>query len=91
MPDSVPLATGDIDRIERLYNLPGKMYITCPERDGACAFQHGPNRPDDLPLMSYLDYPNCSTCGCSLVIMPRSEYDGPPNEFRDLDKPGTAA
>lgn len=91
MTDSVPLATGDIDRIENLYNAPDHIFITCPERSGDCSYQFGPDRPDDYELLDLLDWPYCASCGRSLVMLSRSDYDGPEHVCRDLDSPGVKA
>lgn len=87
MTDAVPLDTGDIDDIERLRGSSDHVFLTCPQRVGACAYQHGPDRPDDYGLLFLLDFPYCVNCGCSLEIVPRSAYDGPEHQFRALDAP----
>ena len=87
--DTIPLATGDIERIERLYESSDHVYLTCPERSGRCAFQRGPDRPDDYGLSHLLDMPHCVDCGCSLVIVSRADYDGPEDKFRNLDIKGS--
>lgn len=85
----IEVATGDIDRIENLHASSDHMFLTCPEREGACSYQIEPDRPDDYDLASLLDLPYCANCGCSLVIVPRGQYDGPEPEFRDLDRKGS--
>lgn len=87
--ETVPLDTGDVGRIERLHGSSDHVYLTCPERSGACAYQHGPNRPDDFPLPDLLASPYCVDCGCSLVIVSRADYEGPEDKFRDLDEKGS--
>lgn len=91
MSDRVPLATGDIDRIENLHDAPDHVRVTCPEREGACTYQFGPDRPDDYELVFLLDHPFCVECGCSLVMVSAAAYGGPPQRFRDLSKPGRRA
>lgn len=89
MSDTVELATDDIDLIENLHESSDHVFVTCPEREGACLYRHGPDRPDDYDLVSLLDNPFCSSCGCSLVIVSRADYDGPADQFRDLDEEGS--
>ena len=88
MSDVVPLATGDIDRIENLYNVPDATRLTCPERTTDCPYQFGPDRLDDYDLLDLLDRPHCASCGCSLVIVGKHDYDGPSHAWRDLSEPG---
>ena len=85
----VALATGAIDRVENLLDRPESVVVTCPERSPACAYRHGPDRADDLGAASWLSLPFCSRCGCSLVVVPAAEYDGPTHGFRD-DLPGAS-
>lgn len=87
--DAVEVATAPIDDVERLHGSSDHVYLTCPERDGACTYTVEPDRPDDYPLAFLLDYPYCVECGVSLVIVPRREYDGPGPRFRDLDQNGS--
>lgn len=89
MPDSVPLATGDIEHIQNLHESSDYVYLTCPERNGPCTYAIEPDRPDDYDLTFLLDYPYCIDCGCSLVIIGRDDYDGPEPQFHDLDEKGS--
>lgn len=89
MSPGVELATGDLDAIERAHGASGDHFLTCPERGRACAWSLGPDRPDDHRLTDLLDRPRCIACGVSLVLVPRGEYEGPPDEFRDLDQKGS--
>lgn len=88
-PSAVPLATGDVGAIERLLSSPGSAYLTCPLREGACAYKQGPDRPDDYEPGFLLDHPRCTECGCELVLLERGDYDGPEDRFHDLDAEGS--
>jgi len=82
--DAVPLATGDVGRLERLHDRADSVVVTCPDRSGPCPYAHGPDRPDDVALSSWLSFPFCSACGRSLVFVPEDGYDGPEHAFRRL-------
>ena len=90
MPASaVPLATGDVAEADRLLSRPDSAFVTCPRRDTACPYNHGPDRPDDYDAGSLLANPYCCECGCELVVLERGDYDGPPDKFHDLDREGS--
>jgi len=86
---AVRLEDGSMDAVESALSSPGDFFLTCPRRDTACVYNHGPDRPDDYDPGWLMSNPSCEFCGCSLVFVPRDDYNGPPDKFHDLGTEGS--
>jgi hypothetical protein len=86
---AVRLADGGMDDIEGMLSSADSAFLTCPRRDRGCVYNQGPDRPDDYDPGWLLSNPTCEFCGCSLVLVPRGDYGGPPDKFHDLDTEGS--